>query len=53
MGISRIHRYANRSAVRALGAAHLCPDLGGTWSVPAPRRAEGQELPVTPEPPVE
>ena len=51
MGTYRTFIDANRSAVRALGAAHKCPaiggfDLGVLWS-----RTEGQELPVPVEPP--
>jgi hypothetical protein len=52
VGISRTYLDANRSAVRALGAAHLCPVLGGSdrmsfaWT-------DGLELPVPVELPVE
>jgi len=52
VGTYRIFIDANRSAVRAFGAAHKCPAIGGfdlalLWS-----RTEGQELPVPVEPPV-
>jgi hypothetical protein len=53
VGTYRIHLDANRSAVRALGAAHQCPELGGSWIGKASSRTEGQELPVPVEPPVE
>ena len=55
MGTYRTFIDANRGAVRALGAAHRCPVLGGhglgrleTIS----SRTDGQELPVPVEPPM-
>ena len=52
MGMYRIHLDANRSAVRALGAAHFCPLFGGQeLGKPSPR-TEGVELPVRVELPL-
>jgi len=42
---------ANRSAVRALGAAHKCPAVGGFDLGLLSSRTEGRELPVPVEPP--
>ena len=53
MGTYRTLIDANRSAVRALGAAHQCPELGGFDLGLRSRRTEGRELPVPVEPPVE
>ena len=53
MGTYRTLIDANRSAVRALGAAHQCPAFGGFDLGMRSRRTEGQELPVPVEPPVE
>ncbi|WP_188111390.1 hypothetical protein [Nocardioides antri] len=52
MGTYRIHLDANRSAVRALGAAHQCPELGGFDLGKRSRRTEGLELPSALELPV-
>lgn len=51
MGTYRTFIDANRSAVRALGAAHQCPELGGSDLVLRSRGTEGQERPSTSEPP--
>ena len=51
MGTYRIHLDANRSAVRALGAAHQCPIFGLDLGK-APRRTEEETLPLLLEPPV-
>jgi len=52
VGTYRTFIDANRSAVRALGAAHKCPAIGGFDLGLLPSRTEGQELPVPVEPPV-
>ena len=52
MGVYRTFIDANRSAVRALGAAHQCPELGGSGPGVRSRRTDVQELPSTVEPPV-
>jgi len=44
---------ANRTAVRALGAAHKCPELGSFALGLRSRGSEGRELPFPVEPPVE
>ncbi len=51
MGTYRTYLDANRSAVRAPGAAHSCPQPGGFD--PRSPRTEGIELPFVMEPPVE
>lgn len=51
MGSYRTLIDANRSAVRALGAAHECPELGGFWWGTSSRRTEDQKLPLVLEPP--
>ncbi|WP_322937890.1 hypothetical protein [Nocardioides bizhenqiangii] len=53
MGTYRTFIDANRSAVRASGAAHKCPELGGSGLDLRARRTDGQELPLTLESPVE
>ena len=52
MGTYRTFIVANRSAVRASGAAHNCPELGGSGPEVRSRRTDGQELPSPVEPPV-
>ena len=53
MGTYRTLIDANRSAVRALGAAHRCPELGGFDLGLRSRSTEGQEPSIAVEPPVE
>lgn len=50
MGTYRIHRDANRSAVRVLGAAHMCPALGSFDLWTSSRTTEGQKLAELPRP---
>ena len=52
MGTSRTSIDANRSAVRALGAAHKCPVLGGSEVQGSLLWTDGLELPVPVELPV-
>jgi len=52
VGTYRTFIDANRSAARALGAAHKCPAIGGFDLGLLSSRTEGQELPVPVEPPV-
>ena len=53
MGTYRTLIDANRTAVRALGAAHKCPERGSFDLGLRSRTSEGRELPVPVEPPVE
>ena len=52
MGIYRSLIDANRSAVRAFGAAHPCPFPGGP-GFGSSRRTEEEQLPFALEPPVD
>lgn len=52
MGTYRTLIDANRSAVRALRAAHKCPELAGSGLGRRSRWTEDQELALALEPPV-
>jgi len=51
VGVYRTPIDTNRSAVRALGAAHKCPEFAGSDLGPRSPWTEGQELPHVLEPP--